>query len=580
MLMHLNKKFIFPAILILIISINYANTFFNGFVWDDHFFIEGNTQIRELRNVPSFFAQPTAGDLYRPMRTVIYSMVFQIAGLNPVAYHLHAILLYMAITLLIFHILLQITKNGILSFLASLFFAAHPVHTERVANMTAAFDMWGILFLLLAFYFWLKAESSKKYLIFSGVSYILALFASEEAFILIPILILYEISFHGSSRIKKNLYKYGSLVLITILYSIMRFNAVKAIGRSSDYFLDSFAITFLTTIKVVARYILLLIAPFKLSVEHYVKLVKTPADISFILSALFVLAVIGIGIFHYKKSKIIFFSIFWFFVALLPFYNLVPQLTIMADRYIFLPSLGFALLLAALLLKLKEKSRLWRNISIGIIVLIILFFSILTIYRNLDWKDDLTLAAKTVKTDPLNTKANEQLARVYQQQGKHDEAILYAKNAIGLSDGNFGAMEIMATSYAHLRKYPDAISAYIKAIELNPDFYLAHNNLGLVYKEVGLINQSIKALKNAIALEPSLSKAHHDLGIVYASEGRFDEAIEEIETAISLHKYEPDYYYNLGIIYEYLNETEKAQENFREALRLEPDNERVKGKIK
>ncbi|MBS3126120.1 tetratricopeptide repeat protein [Candidatus Woesearchaeota archaeon] len=576
------KKLLFPALLALSVILLYANSFPNKFVWDDRFFIEGNTQIRSLQNIPSFFTEPSAGNLYRPVRTVLQSLMFQVGGLNPVAYHLHAVLLYTAITLLIFYLLRRITQNKALSFLSALFFAVHPLHTDRVANMTAAFDLWGIFFLLLGLYFWIGAEYKKKYFLIALLSYAIALFASEEALAFIPLLLLYEFSFHGWAYVKGNWKRYSALAAMTIFYLFVRFQFVPVLGRNDDYFLGSFAVTFLTTVKVVARYIVMLVAPFNLSVEHYVKLVKSPFDPLFVLSVLFLLAILAIGILQYKKSKIVFFSILWFFVALLPFYNLVPQLTIMADRYLFLPSLGFALLLAFLVLKIKNlkgNEKIWRNIGKAIAVFILLFFSFLAIQRNLDWRDDMTLALKTVQTDPLNTKANEQLARVYQQEGNYPESILYAKNAIDLSENNYVAHEILATSYAHIGKYPEAIQYYIKAIQLKPDFYLAHNNLGLVYKEVGLINQSIKALKNAIAIDPSLSKAYHDLGIVYASEGRFDEAIKEIETAISLHAYNPDYFYNLGVIYEYLNQTEKAQEHFKKALELEPGNEKIQAKL-
>src|SRR3989338_283246 len=189
----MNKNLASILFLLITILVSYTNIFQNEFVWDDEFFIEENINIRDLGNIPKFFTEPSTGYLYRPLRSVFYTINYQIWKHNVFGYHLNSLLLHSSITILFFFITLKITNKTSFSFIASLFFATHPIHTARITNMTAAFDVFGILFLLLSFFFYiLFSKENKKYCyLLSIVFYLLAIFSSEEAITLILILFLY-----------------------------------------------------------------------------------------------------------------------------------------------------------------------------------------------------------------------------------------------------------------------------------------------------------------------------------------------------------------------------------------------------
>src|SRR3989338_2116873 len=185
---------------ILIIALSalaYLNTFWNPFVFDDQFFIVDNTEIRSLRNIPQFFAGPSTGNLYRPLRGVLYAFTYSIWELNPFGYHLNAVLLSIGISILAYLIASQLFKNKTYAFVAGLLFAIHPVHTERVANMTGGFDLLGVLFLFLAFYSYIlfRKNNSDKAFVFSITFFILGLFSSEEAIIFPILVIAYDLCF-------------------------------------------------------------------------------------------------------------------------------------------------------------------------------------------------------------------------------------------------------------------------------------------------------------------------------------------------------------------------------------------------
>ena len=140
--MKININLIIVMVLFVVILINYVNVFPNEFVWDDIFFIVDNIHIKELSNIPGFFAEPSTSNLYRPLRNVFYTINYQIWQLNIFGYHLNSLLLHFLVTILLFFITLRITNKTIFSFVVALFFASHPIHTGRITNITASFDVY------------------------------------------------------------------------------------------------------------------------------------------------------------------------------------------------------------------------------------------------------------------------------------------------------------------------------------------------------------------------------------------------------------------------------------------------------
>lgn len=584
--MKLNKNAIFVALLFLAVLAGYLNIFRNEFAWDDFFFITDNIHIKDLGNIPDFFTQPSTGDLYRPIRQVFYTINYQVWQLNTFGYHINSFLLHLFVTTLFYFITLKLTNKSGFSFIAALLFAAHPVHVERITNMTAAFDVFGILFLLLAFFFYIifSQKKNKNYFYSSIIFYIIALFSSEEAITLILILFLYDFAFNykiNVSNIKLLFKKYLPYVAITAFYLIVRFLVLHKIGRAESYFEQSFFGTLLTTTNIFAKYILILIFPYNITIERVVRFETTIFSITFLISLLFLIFALFLFVKSYKQSRMLFFSIGWFFITLLPFSNLVPQFTIMADRYLYLPSFGFVLFLAFLIfniakIKIDPIKLYSKHIIIILFLLITSFYVIVTIKTNSEWKDNFTLLSANLEKSPLGTRTHYAMALHYRNHGDYESAEKYALRAIELASRNYHAYENLGTINAYQKNYDDAIKYYEKAIELNPKFYSAHNNLGLVYSYIGDFNNSIFYINKAVEINPKLSKAYNDLGTVYGQMGEFDKAIELISKAIEINPSEASYYQNLAVIYGFLGEEEKAKELLEKASGLKSFRERAR----
>ena len=187
----MDKKIIPILLIILLPLVPYFNIFQNEFVWDDHVFILDNADIRSVSNLPLFFTQDVDG-LYRPLRSLHYAFIYSVAGKNKFLYHFNSLLFHTIISILVFLIIFEIVGKRGIALIAALIFAAHPIHTERVTNITAGFDLFGIFFMLLAFYLYVKFSKSgnKEYFLSSLLFFLIAIFSSEEAIVL-PFLVFF-----------------------------------------------------------------------------------------------------------------------------------------------------------------------------------------------------------------------------------------------------------------------------------------------------------------------------------------------------------------------------------------------------
>jgi tetratricopeptide (TPR) repeat protein len=584
------KKLIPVLLIIIVCFISYFNIFDNEFVWDDHVFILDNSDIRSFANVPLFFTSDFEG-LYRPLRSVHYTLVYAIAGKNEFFYHFNSLFFHSLISILVYFIILEIVKRKNVSLLAALIFAAHPIHTGRVTNITAGFDLLGVFLMLFSFYLYVKFSKNKKYFFGSLVLFVLALLASEEAIVLPLIIVLYEFVFNkGKFNLKniftKKIFNYGFFwfFIIAVLFVALRFLVLGISGRQEQYLAGNLFLTFLTMLKVYVYYIYLLIFPVNLSLYHDV-IPATGIDLKIIFSFLFLL-ILFIVVIKYHKNKILFFSVFWFFITLLPFSNFIPIQNFIAERYLYLPSVGFALLVSyglILLYNLKIKnirySNLLKKIIIVIAVLIFAFYIIKTVDRNDDWQDNLTLWSETVETSPWNSRAHDNLGFTYDQLGETEKALMEFEKSVELMPDNYRALTNLGVAYAKVGKYNDSLDVLRKSIEIK-EYHKTYDKLGLVYVELKDDDKAIEAFEKAIQINKRYAKAHNDLATVYGRQGKFDLALGEFKEAIRIDRDYADAHYNLGILLEFLDEKELAKKEFNEALRLEPGNELYKRKLK
>ena len=178
-----------------------------------------------------------------------------------------------------------------------------------------------------------------------------------------------------------------------------------------------------------------------------------------------------------------------------------------AERYLYLPSAGFLMLVAfgwESLVRLRPSARPWID---AVVLVVVASGLVATVRRNESWRDALTLWTDAAATAPDSVVAQQNLADALNNRGV----------AYQLS----GRPEQAATSYR-------------AALAANPGHARAHANLGLALIDAGRFDEGIAECESALRIDPDLPAAHHNLGIVYARSGRMELAIPELEKAVLL----------------------------------------------
>ncbi len=642
---QLKNKYIQIVILIIVTILTYINIFQNGFAYDDEDFIVNWPLIKSAQNIPDLLM----GDLptlhrgvYRPVRSLIYVFSFKLWQLNPFGYHLQTILIHLSAVILVYLITLHLTKNKLLAFGTSLLFAVHPIHTEAVTYITASFDTIAIDLYLLAFYIYIKIERySPKTVGFYLISFLLTLisyFIYEVAITFLPLIIIYDFIFKRIDR--KNLFEklkiYYLYTIAVVVYLVVRF-WVMQIGNRADY-LGLIASVGAHQARlefwvILSKYITLLLFPYKLAITHIIpnesiefvvntltridhteKLLKIFVSFDFLIPFLELAILCLVTIKVFKKNKLAQFSLLWFFITLFPVTSTLPQGAILAERYLYLPSVGFLIFIVYLgyLVYQHFKNPIIKKLILSMFIIVCIIYSYLTIIRNQDWKDSVTLWKKAVSInisepfplgglggvyfrkgeyklaaeqykkflslEPTNDQMHARLALTYQNLDEVKLAILEAQKAIFLNSNNVFAHKLLAGLYQVSGNNIESIVEYQKAITLlpSPDSY---HNLALIYDKQDQIELALENYKLALKLNPHHSQALNNLAVIYSKQGHTNLAIDLFEQVKQINPKDPNPFFNLGQIYESQNNTDLAIDEYQKGLQIDPNREEVKTKL-
>ncbi len=574
------------ALIALLSFLVYANTLGSDFVWDDEDFIVERFEISKIGNIPYFFTTDFWG-VYRPVREAFYALSYTIWGQNPFGYHLNAFLIHTSITILIYLIFTH-TIGSRIALSTALLFSTHPVHTEAITFITTSFDEIGVFFFFLSFYFYIGTTDRRMYAA-SIVFAALAFFTYEVTLTLPLTLVLYDYCFKRktnpkSGRMIKNIKQYIPFFGVALFYFFVRFFLIGVKARGS-YRAGSLYLTLLAMSKALVEYIRVTIIPLDLTVYHDITVPSSIFEPGVLLSLFLLAFLLKISLEARKRSKVVFFGIAWFFITLLPVSNIIPIQTLMAERYLYLPSLGFVLLIAVVLDWMYNRFTDDRKIIPTIfLALILIFYSAATIDRNADWRDDLTLWKGTLDTNPNDYRTHLNLGKAYSDKGMYDDAIKEYNRALELAPNNPAAFSGLGVVYYMTGLYADSILRYKDALEFarsDSDKPKHHYNLGLAYSAKGLYDLATAEFRQALDLGLNHPRVHLNLGDAYYGKGSYDLAIVEYNRALELAPSDPqnveiksrlaDVHNELGISYGQHALYDLAIAEFKKAIEANPN---------
>lgn len=530
---NINKEYLALAVFTILIGVFYGNTLSNGFILDDQVVVAENIYIQSLRYLPKvvtgciweYALGGCKGETlhYRPIHNLSYLLTYQISS-EAWFFHLVNLLYFLIIVFLIFVLIKLITKNFTLSFLTALFFLIHPVNNEVVNWIAAVSELTFAIFVLLTLIFYIKYRHTDSFqnFLFTILFYFLALLSKETAtFVLLPIIILLDLIFF-KKKIKelfswKELKNYLLFIVPSSVYLLMREAVVGGFGglaRGGDYFGEfSFTERIYYFFWLFTQYLKKLFYPSPLIFFNELK--EKPNLLSgrfFILLGIFLLFFI-ISYFLRKKGKsFLAFSQIWIFIFILPmlvFYNIVGE-NIFAERYLFIPSIGFAFIVAYFLNYLWSKNKILKAAMV-ILTTFLIIVSWLIIYpRNKTWKDNVTFFRTNLELNPNAHSLREHLANELLGRGEVEAAKVEFEEIVERNSD----WKYISRTYNSLGNYyqgkedlDKALEYYQKAAEtIEEGNYKPYNNIGAFYFDNEEYLKALTYFCKALQVAPEASE--------------------------------------------------------------------------
>lgn len=487
--------------------------------WDDPLYITENArvQVETVAGVVALWSPRAAlaGEYieFFPLRDSVYATLHALVGLEPWAYHVVQLCWHAAVSVLV-AVLGRRLAGPLGGLVAGLLFAAHPVHVESVAWVSTLKDPMFTSFVLVSVLCWDRYRDSGGWKAYVGamVALMLALLCKALA-IVTPVLFL--VVDHVLRRRPLSPRGLAELALPGLITAGMLGLFLK-VGAANAVIIEPPGGTALTgamtMTTVVAGYLGKLVLPWPLSARYVVPPVLQATDPRLLASLAVLVAAVGAAVSVQRRSRWPLFVLAWMLVALLPVLNIVPIPIEMADRYLYLPSVGAAVAAGAGVAALW-KSRELRRVAVGLPAAAVLGWSVLSVQRAAVWQSDLTLWSDVVDQAPDFYIGRTSLARAHLVAGDLDAA--EEQLSIVLAQAPHHGTAWLNWGVLHQRRsdLDTAAAAFARAAELEPTYAKAWSNLGTVHLARGDAEAARTALESAIAIEPLYGLGHLNLAV-------------------------------------------------------------------
>ncbi len=500
-----------PLALCLVSVLAYANSFSSGFVADNHYIILEDPRIRaataenlgQILNHGYWWLPPEKG-LYRPFTTLTYLFNYAIlanAG-QPAGYHAVNLLIHLLNVFLVYGLALRFLRKQWPAFFIAAIWAVHPVSTEAVTNIVGRADLLAALAVLSGFWIYLKSTEtsrSRQWAWLAGLVAVttIGVFSKESAVVILGVIALYEFAFWKERKQVRGLL-YGCLAtalpILLMWYQRSRVFAKSAAPVfpyvQNPLIGSGFWVAKLTAIKVLAKYLRLIVWPAKLSWNYYYSQIPlSRGAIQDWVAWIAIAAAIAAVIILYRRNSLAFFFAAFAFVTIVPVSNLVIFIgTIMAERFMYLPAIGITACAVMGIFAIGDRIKV-RAAAPVVMCLIIAALAARTWARNSDWHDNVTLTKSGVEAAPASYASHQFLAtEMYLADPSHSniyEVIQEADKSLAIlnplpdslniadpyaSAGTYyerkGDLRLQTNADGAMAVAPESIPAYQKALQI------------------------------------------------------------------------------------------------------------------
>ncbi len=551
----------------------YAQTLGFEFVHDDVGQIVENPAVQSWHYLSQYFtAQVWAGvtpellgNYYRPLFLIWLRLNDATFGLHPWAWHLTTVLLHVAVTGLVYLLACRIVKDRWTALLAALIFGLHPVHIEAVAWISGVTEPLLAVLLIPAFLFYLdhreRRDESRKWLGLSLTFYVLAMLEKETALALPVIIFAYEWLRWGNDVKQQawwttwvgrgwSAFRSAAPYLLPIpFYALARVHALKAFSHViTSIPLSTVVLTWPSLLWFWTKH---LFWPAELSTFYDLPAVSEPNFANFTLPLILMVIIAGALFLAARRHREIAFASIWLVLPLLPLLDIRVFIEddFAHDRYLYLPSVGFAIVVAFALRRLpwfegRLKGLPAVPVASALVLTPLLGFG--TVWQSFYFENNFAFYRHNVASAPRNKIARTNLATLLGKEGK----------------------------------YGPAIQLFNQVLSDDPGYWHANYNLGYTYYRLGNLEAADHYLRRAIRINPNKPDEYFYLGMTRFKQGRVDVAADAIRQAVRIRPEAYAYHFALGVVLKSKGDLAGALEQFKETLALNPNEEATREQIR
>jgi len=499
-------------------------------LWDEKYLTRGHDVL--FGNTVNFSSGSVS---YRPVLSATFFMDRWLWSRQPFGYHLHNLILHVWNVLLVFMLILKLSRDHQAAFFGAALFALHPTKAEAVAVVGYRADLLAGLLMLGAFLSVVYALEGKVKMRaglwpFSLGLYALALFTKESALAFPALLAGYFFLFDRRRHTVPSYYWAGT-VLVTVFYLYVYFFVFPNTTLAQLKIKPGAGLHLAQVLEIFYFHVQSLFCPW--SVKIIPGAYRFPGNAGSLVHAVWgimIMILLSSALFRTSRAKpAAGFFVFWFLAAYLPVSHLIPLVNPVAHRYLYVPSMGllaaFALWAEGFCQKIGEPGVRWRRwkrvAQAGFLLACVLKLGGL----NAAWKNDLVLAKALIKAYPHHRAGYQSLGMVAYQQGDCPTAVRALQQSVLL-----GARDPRVFTFLGycLTAEPDKAEFFFReAIKEYPRFHLPYKGMGEIMLAQGNLGQALWYAQENMRLLRAPRVSDYDLLIaVYRAREEAEKAAE------------------------------------------------------
>ena len=547
--------------------------------YDDDAYVSANRMVLQGLGAPGVryaFTTFSEGN-YHPLTWLSLMLDAQLYGGSAGGFHLTSLLLHAANASLFFLILVRVGAAPAVAVLGALVWAVHPLRVESAAWISERKDVLSALFGLLAIHAYLgtrRGERAQPRTIAWVALWMALSLLCKAMFVTLPVLLVL-LDFWPLQRLRGGLrdlvraiVEKWPLWLLSVSFSALAVISQRSRAAMMDLERMPATVRFPNAVMAYGRYLGTTLWPSDLA-AFYPFPVAGWAAWQWLAMGVLLAAITAVLCWLRERWPSLLVGWAWYGAALLPVSGVMQTGgQALADRFTYLPTMGFVLAVVGVLPAVQPQR---RRIAGALVAAACVVLAVLTWQQSAYWRDTVTLMERTIAVTGFNLYAQSSLAHAHMARGENDTAqamyedVLRNRPDIAQVHINLGVIAAAKGDYAR------AIKHYQDGLALDAQSFEAYNNLAAALLETKRPRDAIAALEQALRLRPQDPDALFNLGMAHSQNGDLAAAAAVYETVVSLTPNDAESHYRLGVLRMHLGDRAAAEVQLRQALALQHD---------